>query len=185
MKTDLRYLENSDIYRDVVLEGILKAKDYIFIATANVKDMFVESGDTYISIVEKFRDLCKRGVEIRLLHSSVPSKSFLKNLKETRLDKMQNFMMLRCVRCHLKAVIIDGERVFIGSANLSGAGLGAKRENRRNFEIGIASSDTALVDRVSSFFKMIWNSSFCPDCGRRAVCGKLQFKSYRLSEDSA
>jgi phosphatidylserine/phosphatidylglycerophosphate/cardiolipin synthase-like enzyme len=81
-------------------------------------------------------------------------------------------MMLRCVRCHLKAVIIDGEKAFIGSANLSGAGLGAKHENRRNFEIGITSPDTALIDKVTSFFKMIWNGSFCTDCGRKANCVK-------------
>ena len=172
MKTDIKYLENSDIYRDVIINGMLKANSYIFIATANVKDMFVQCGNGYIPIVEKFYELCKGGVEIRLLHSSAPSKRFLKHLQEYRLDKIQNFMMLRCVRCHLKTVVIDGEKVFIGSANLSGAGLGAKNENRRNFEIGIASSDTALIDQVMSFFKMIWNGSFCTDCGRKANCVK-------------
>lgn len=172
MKTDITYLENSDIYREVVIEGILKAQNHVFIATANVKDMFVESGKDFISIVKHFKELCKRGVEIRILHSTTPSRPFLGEIKSARMSRTQNFMMRQCVRCHLKAVIIDGEKVFLGSANLSGAGLGAKRENRRNFESGIMSSDTALVDKAASFFKMIWNGSFCQDCGRKANCKK-------------
>jgi hypothetical protein len=82
MRTEIKYLENSDIYRDVVIDGMLKAKSHIFIATANVKDMFVEHEGSYIPIVEKFHELCKNGVEIRLLHSSVPSKRFLKHVEE-------------------------------------------------------------------------------------------------------
>jgi phosphatidylserine/phosphatidylglycerophosphate/cardiolipin synthase-like enzyme len=170
MIIEIIYIENSDIYREVVIEGILKARSHVFIATANVKDMFVESGKDFISIVQHFKNLCKLGVEIRVLHSGVPSRPFMEKIKSARMSKMQNFMMRQCVRCHLKAVIIDGEKVFLGSANLSGAGLGAKRENRRNFEAGIMSSDTGLVDKVSSFFKMIWNGSFCIDCGRRINC---------------
>ena len=170
MKMEIEYIENSDIYREVVVNGILKAQNYVFIATANVKDMFVESGKSFISIVKHFKELCKRGVEVRILHSAKPSRPFLDEIRSARMSRTQNFMMRQCVRCHLKAVIIDGEKVFLGSANLSGAGLGAKRENRRNFEAGIMSSDTVLVDKAASFFKMIWNRSFCTDCGRKVNC---------------
>ena len=166
------YLENSDIHREVVTNGILKARNHIYIATANVKDMHVEDGGKgkYVSITQKFRELCENGVEIRLLYSSNPSSPFLRDLEKTGLIDMENFMMRRCVRCHLKAIIIDGEKVYIGSANLSGAGLGAKREERRNFEMGILSGETDLIDKVTEFFKMIWNRSFCPGCGRRDNC---------------
>jgi phosphatidylserine/phosphatidylglycerophosphate/cardiolipin synthase-like enzyme len=167
---DIKYIENSDIYKAVVLDGILKAKKHVYIATANVKAMFVKPEEEYVSIVEALHGLCRKGVEIRLLHSSSPSEPFLRELSETGLRKMGRFMMVRCIRSHLKVVIIDGEKVYLGSANLSGAGMGAKRENRRNFEVGIISSDTSLVDRVSSFFKMIWNGEFCQDCGRRKNC---------------
>ena len=171
MEIIIKYLENSDIYREVVINGILKAQNHIFIATANVKDMFVEAGEDFISIVKSFKELCKHGVEIRILHSTVPSRNFLDEIRTARMLKTHNFMMRQCIRCHLKTVIIDGEKVFLGSANFSGAGLGAKRENRRNFELGILSSDIALIDKVTSFFKMIWNGSFCKDCGRKTNCG--------------
>ena len=172
MNADITYLENSDIHREIVLDGILKARNHVYIATANVKDMLVETDGNYLPIARHFREMCERGVEVRVLHSSTPSRPFLRHVEEHGLEEIGNFMMRKCVRCHLKAVIIDGEKVFLGSPNLSGAGLGAKREERRNFEIGILSSDTALIDKVTSFFKMIWNGVLCPECGRREHCGK-------------
>jgi phosphatidylserine/phosphatidylglycerophosphate/cardiolipin synthase-like enzyme len=42
-----------------------------------------------------------------------------------------------CPRVHLKSLIIDGRFAYVGSANLTGAGMGAKSDRRRNFESGI------------------------------------------------
>ncbi len=52
-------------------------------------------------------------------------------------------MFRRCPRLHAKAVIIDCRAMYLGSANLTGAGLGAKADKRRNFEMGIWTESSA------------------------------------------
>ena len=56
----------------------------------------------------------------------------------------------------------------IGGA--TGAGLGAKGETRRNFELGVLTHDAAMLDRVAALFHRIWEGLMCADCGRQSVC---------------
>ena len=59
-----------------MLDGILKATVSLDIATADFKAMLVPqagSSRRAASIVEVFRRLAARGVEIRLLHAGTPS----------------------------------------------------------------------------------------------------------------
>jgi phosphatidylserine/phosphatidylglycerophosphate/cardiolipin synthase-like enzyme len=170
VNVDLEFLEGEELYPRVVMETMLGARRTLWIATANVKDCHVELDGQFRSIVEAFEQLCERGVEIRLLHSGVPSGAFLESLKSTGLARHRNFRMRRCPRVHFKAVLVDDERLHLGSANLTGAGLGAKSERRRNFEIGILTSKGALLQRVAELFHRIWEGHLCPDCGRENVC---------------
>ena len=78
--------------------------------------------------------------------------------------------MRRCPRIHAKAVIVDGRRMYLGSANLTGAGLGAKSPRRRNFEAGIWTDDLSQIDPVADMLEGIWSGRECPDCGRRDYC---------------
>ncbi len=167
---EIQYLENVDIYRTVILNGMFNAEKSIWIATANVKDMQIEEGRLYVSILKQIRDLCKNGVEFRILHSGVPSEAFLKDFKKFELSLEKNFMMKRCLRVHFKSILIDARKLFIGSPNLTGAGLGAKAEKRRNFEIGILTDKSELIERVHSLFSRIWEGEMCTDCGRRKYC---------------
>jgi len=50
---------------------------------------------------------------------------------------VQSWEHVLCPRVHFKLMIFDLETVYIGSANLTGAGMGLKGENKRNFEVGI------------------------------------------------
>jgi hypothetical protein len=75
-----------------------------------------------------------------------------------------------CPRVHLKTVIVDGELLYLGSANWTGAGLGAKGDARRNFELGVLSDDEQLLDQVQAFFDWIWNGKPCSGCRLRSVC---------------
>jgi len=111
--------------------------------------------------------LAARGVEVRVLHSGVPSGPFLEELKAVEPGA---FHMRRCPRTHFKAVVVDGTRVYLGSANLTGAGLGAKSEGRRNFEIGLVTDDPAMVDAVADLFEAIWSGSQCKACDRTDFC---------------
>ena len=60
---------------------------------------------------------------------------------------------------------------WFGSANLTGAGMGAKSDKKRNFENGVLSDDPALVEPLVEQFDSVWRGAFCRDCGRRDFCG--------------
>ena len=166
----IHYLENIEIYKKVVLNGILTVSHSLWIATANVKDLQVGNGKHFVSILKVFRDLCRKGVEIRILHSGIPSEAFLRDFKKYELSKERIFSMKRCPRVHFKAVLMDGRNLFMGSPNLTGAGIGAKGENRRNFEIGIMTDNSVFFKNVQSLFIQIWEGNMCNNCGRKQIC---------------
>lgn len=167
---NIRYLEDSEIYKEVILNGLLNAKYSIWIATANVKDLQIEDGRDYISILKIFRDLCRKNIDIRILHSGVPSEAFLEDFKKYNLSKEKNFTMKRCPRVHLKGILTDKSSLFVGSPNLTGAGMGAKSENRRNFEIGFLTDSSVFIKNFQSLFTRIWESEMCKKCGRKNIC---------------
>ena len=78
--------------------------------------------------------------------------------------------MRLCPRVHLKLIVIDGALMYLGSANFTGAGLGAKGAGRRNFEMGVTMEDDVLLDLVQARFDAIWSGAECPGCRRRNVC---------------
>jgi phosphatidylserine/phosphatidylglycerophosphate/cardiolipin synthase-like enzyme len=71
---------------------------------------------------------------------------------------------------HLKAVIVDGALLYLGSANWTGAGLGARGSGRRNFELGVVTDDAPLLDQVQSMYERIWTGGECAGCKLRDVC---------------
>ena len=59
---------------------------------------------------------------------------------------------------------------YIGSANLTGAGMGMKSESRRNFEAGILTNDPEFVESTINQFDKVWMGAYCKNCGRKDVC---------------
>ena len=59
---------------------------------------------------------------------------------------------------------------YVGSANLTGAGLGMKGENTRNFEAGILSSNKELVNSAIEQFDNVWMGVHCKNCKRKQFC---------------
>lgn len=59
------------------------------------------------------------------------------------------------------------ESAYIGSANLTGAGIGMKSSNRRNFEAGILTDEASLIDAACEQFDSVWRGEHCTRCGRR------------------
>lgn len=159
---------NDEHFARVVTDGICRAHSSLLIASANVKDLHIPTGRRRaVSIVLRLAERAAAGVEVRLLHSGVPSGPFLEEIKSV---PPRAFGMRRCPRVHLKAVIVDGRAMYLGSANLTGAGIGAKSSRRRNFEAGVWTTDTAAIDRVADLMDAIWTGASCPDCGRRDHC---------------
>jgi phosphatidylserine/phosphatidylglycerophosphate/cardiolipin synthase-like enzyme len=79
-------------------------------------------------------------------------------------------MIRRCPRLHAKAVVVDSCAMYLGSANLTGAGLGAKSPRKRNIEWGIWTYDASLIDQVLGEFNQLWEGVHCENCLRRDVC---------------
>ena len=161
---------DAEHFHRIVRQGILTARTSLDISTADFKAMLVpEAGGSRRarSIVEIFRQLADRGVEIRLLHAGTPSSAALRELKK---DLPANLTIRRCPRLHAKAVIIDSARMYLGSANLTGAGLGAKADGRRNFEMGIWTDSPALIDGVLEQFNALWEGHQCVSCRRKDIC---------------
>jgi len=164
----IEYLTGRQIYDRVLGDLVPSARDSLLIATATLKAARVVRRDgSAESIVRLLERLGERGVAVRVLHSGVPSGPFLEELKDVTPHA---FEMRRCPRTHFKAAIVDGQRLYLGSANLTGAGLGAKSAGRRNFEVGLVSDDPALVDTVADLFEAVWSGALCAACGRRDFC---------------
>ncbi len=153
----------------VVRDGMLKAETSLDIATADFKAMLVPAGGRRRarSIVEMLCRLADGGVEIRLLHGGVPSGAAL---QELRRKLPAGIAIRRCPRVHAKAVVVDCRSMYVGSANLTGAGLGAKAAGKRNFEVGVWTRSPALIDAVLDEFNAIWEGRRCATCRRRDVC---------------
>ncbi len=175
-----RLLADADHYTYLVKGEMEKVRRSLWIATANVKEMMVEAPigsvararGRYMSILDCFDGLASRGVELKLLHGGLPSRAFRAELRRhTRLTR-GGLQMRRCPRVHLKIVAIDGRLLYLGSANFTGAGLGAKGEGRRNFEMGIVTEDDVLLDAAQARFDRIWSGKECKGCRLRGVCPK-------------
>ena len=76
----------------------------------------------------------------------------------------------QCPRVHLKLIVVDGTELYLGSANFTGAGMGAKGDSRRNFELGVTTSDHVLVDAAQRRFDRIWSGRECKGCRVRDKC---------------
>lgn len=161
-----------------VLRAVFDARRSVWIATANLKELMVEGpvlvpgrrGSNYRSVLEVFDQLAARGVELRILHASLPSRPFRDEFDRHKRLVRGGLELRMCPRVHLKTVIVDAELVYLGSANWTGAGLGAKGEGRRNFEVGMVSHDEQLIDQVQALYDAIWNGDPCASCKLRDEC---------------
>lgn len=183
-------LSGMDLYREVILKRLAGARESVWISTANVKEMYIERDGAYRSILELFAELCGRGVELRLLHAELPSRPFRASFDKLRALWSGGLNLKICPRVHFKAVIVDGAWIYLGSANLTGAGLGAKQEGKRNFELGFVTEDFEVIDRATALFQSVWSGAECATCKLRDVCpdpiGKAPLKlAYRRRRSSS
>ena len=67
-------------------------------------------------------------------------------------------------------MVFDGKESYIGSANLTGAGIGRKGDGTRNFEAGILTDDPEIVGQAMNQFDEVWMGKHCKNCKRRDFC---------------
>ena len=165
----IEYIADKEHYTKV-LTLCEKVKHDLWIGTADLKDLYVEGGKEVVPFLSVLDKLLKRGVDVRLLHAKEPGEKFREDFD--KYPGLWNKLERRlCPRVHFKIMIFDCATAYIGSANLTGAGMGMKGDNSRNFEAGILTDEPELVRQAMQQFDEVWMGLHCTKCLRRKYCG--------------
>ena len=162
------YIADREQY-EKVLAKVPLVRNNLWIATADIKDLHVKTSSGTVPFLGIVASLIERGVGVRLMHAKEPGPLFREDFDRYPI-LAHSLEHVLCPRIHFKLMIFDFTEVYIGSANLTGAGIGMKSPRMRNFEAGILSSDLALVDSAAEHFDSVWRGALCKDCGRRQYC---------------
>lgn len=162
------FITNEQLYKQVIVP-VASAESFVWIGTADIKDLHVHYKGSVQSFLSVLDGLLKKKVAIRLLHAKEPGANFRKSFDKYPLlwDNMERQL---CPRIHFKHIVIDGKFAYTGSANLTGAGLGIKSPNTRNFESGFVTTDPGIIGAIMNQFDEVWMGKFCKDCKRKDFC---------------
>ena len=176
----IKFVQDREIYMQVICDLVPGARCKLCIATADIKDMYVEKGTReMVPFLQVLASLIERGVEVQLIHAKEPGPIFRKDFDRFPV-LFGGLKRVLCPRVHFKCVIIDGKIAYLGSANLTGAGMGAKGETRRNFENGIITDTPEIVRAQINQFDLVWRGAHCPKCGRRQYCPDCPITKHNL-----
>ena len=164
----IEYIADTGHYNKV-LAKVANVKQSLWIGTADIKDLHVKVGATTKPFLAVIALLIRRGVAVRLIHAKEPGPNFRKDFDKypVLFDRLERVL---CPRVHFKMMVFDGKEVYIGSANLTGAGIGMKSTDKRNFEAGILTDETQIVERATTQFDDVWIGRHCKTCKRRDFC---------------
>ena len=159
-----KYIADEAHFKEVIAR-VANVKKQLWMGTADIKDLYVGERP-FLGILA---DLISKDREVRLIHAKEPGPNFREDFDHypilfTRLERVL------CPRVHFKIIIFDLKLAYIGSANLTGAGLGMKSTRNRNFEAGILTDDPALVEAAINQFDSVWAGFQCKTCGRKQYC---------------
>ena len=163
----IQYIANEAHFMEVIAR-VANVKTHLWIGTADIKDLYVGERP-FLGVLA---DLLHKGREIRLIHAKEPGPNFREDFDHYPILSTGLEHVL-CPRVHFKIIIFDLRIAYIGSANLTGAGLGMKSARNRNFEAGVLTDDPALVTAAIDQFDSIWSGAQCKNCGRRQYCVPL------------
>lgn len=162
------YIANVAHYKEVLLR-VQSVKHTLWIGTADIKDVYIEVGKEKKPFLALIAQLIRRGVEVRLIHAKEPGPNFREDFDKYPVlyDRLERVL---CPRVHFKMLVFDGKEVYIGSANLTGAGIGMKTDNKRNFESEILTDEPEIVEQAMNQFDEVWIGKHCKKCKRRDYC---------------
>lgn len=164
-------LLNRDIYTDFLVTHVPAANRFVWITTADLKDLHVETDAGFEPFLAVLAALVERGVAVRLIHAKEPGVRFREDFDEyDALIDNELFERVLCPRVHTKAIVIDAQVAFVGSANLTGAGIGAKGIHKRNFEAGFLFDDTQQIQQLMDWIDELYLGEHCRQCKRREFC---------------
>lgn len=164
----ITFLSNQMHYTNV-LSHVKDVRSTLWIGTADIKDLYVEVGKQKLPFLGLLARLINKGVDVRLIHAKEPGPAFREDFDKYPIlfNRLERVL---CPRVHFKMIVFDCKEVYIGSANLTGAGIEMKSENTRNFEAGILTDDPQIVNQAMNQFDSVWNGSMCKKCRRKQYC---------------
>jgi len=176
---ETRLIVNENHYEEVI-QRIFSAESSIRIMTANFKRFRLKptaiQGKNYYDgtpFIESLMRKAVEGVSVQIL-CSLPSQSFKEEWIDYyhQMNDPEQFEYMFCIRNHAKVVIIDNKLAYVGSANVTSAGLGQGVISPGNFEAGILTENIELVSTVNDFFSMVWDENRCGNCHRASQCNE-------------
>lgn len=164
----IKFITDDQLYKQVI-EPVSGAHSFVWVGTADIKDLHVRQRNSVQPFLGVLDSLTKKRVAIRLLHARDPGPNFRRSFD--KYPALWEYMERQlCPRVHFKHIIIDGKMAYSGSANLTGAGLGMKGANTRNFESGFITTDQELISGIMKQFDEVWMGKFCHGCRRKEFC---------------
>ena len=165
---NIKFVTNEQLYK-LAIEPVAQATSFVWIGTADIKDLHVHHKGTVLSFLGVLDSLAKKKIAIRLLHAKEPGPNFRRSFDKYPL-LWENMERQLCPRVHFKHIVVDGRFAYAGSANLTGAGLGIKSPDTRNFESGFVTTDPAIVEAIMNQFDEVWLGKHCKSCKRKNYC---------------
>ena len=164
----IKYISNAEHYTNV-LANCKNVKHSLWIGTADIKDAYIEDKGEKMPFLKLMAQLIRKGVKIRLIHAKEPGPNFREDFDKHPVlyDCLERVL---CPRVRFKMLVFDGQEVYVGSANLTGAGIGMKAETTRNFEAGILTDDQEIAEKAMNQFDEVWIGKHCKKCKRREFC---------------
>ena len=167
----------TESHYEEVIERICAAKSSIRIMTGDFKRFKLKptakQGKNYndgTPFIERLMEKAGKGVSVQIICSR-PSKSF-KEEYDALYEKIKpkKFRIFFCERNHSKVVIVDNKEAYIGSANVTPAGLAQGIMSPGNFEIGILTENHQFISQLNTLFSKIMNGDYCHKCHLANKC---------------
>ena len=100
-----KYISNTDHDKEV-LSRVLSVKHSLWIGTADIKDLYIESGREKKPFLALMAQLIRKGVEVRLIHAKEPGPAFREDFDKYPVlyDCLERVL---CPRVHFKIFVFD------------------------------------------------------------------------------
>ena len=169
-------------FYEEVINRICAAKSSIKIMTADINLIRLKptasQGDKYkdgTPFVDFLIEKAKKGVPVQII-SAEKSERFQEDVERAYCGEAgKSFSVWFCARNHAKVVIIDDKFAYVGSANMTRAGIGQPYASPGNFEVGFIIEAPEIVSSLNNLFSRITNHEFCEGCHRRKDCIEDKF----------
>ena len=160
-----------------MIERIRAAKSSIKIMTGDFKRFNLKptakQGKNYndgTPFIKHLMEKARKGIAVQIICSR-PSKSF-KEEYDALYEKIKpkNFRIYFCERNHSKVVIVDNKVAYVGSANITPAGLAQGVMSPGNFEVGVLTENHQFISQLNTLFSKIMNGDYCYNCHLANKC---------------